>query len=47
MLQAGILWLTGGWDSALSLLRARVQALMGEIGSCKPHGMAKNKMKMF
>ena len=41
----GIPWRSSQWDSALSLPRARVQFLVGELRSCKPHSTAKKKKK--
>ena len=35
-------WQSSGQDSELSLLGAQVQSLVGELRSCKPHGVAKN-----
>ena len=36
---------SSGWDSALPPPRALVQSLVGELRSCMPHGMAKNREK--
>ena len=41
--QMGITWWPSGQDSALSLLRVRVQSLVGEVRSCKPYSLAKRK----
>ena len=38
-------WQSSDWDSALSLLRARVQSLVGEIRSHKLHSAAKKTKK--
>ena len=39
----GVSWQSSGQDSMLSLLRAQVQSLIRELGSCKPHGTAKKR----
>ena len=39
----GIPWRSSGWDSALSLPRAWVQSLVGELRSCEPCGPATEK----
>ena len=36
-----------GWDSALSLLRASVPSLVGELRFYKPHGVAKKQTKLW
>ena len=41
----GIPWWSSGKDSALSLLRARVQSLVRELRSCKPCSVAKKEKK--
>ena len=38
-------WRSSGEDLALSLTRARVQSLVGELRSHKLHGVAKKKKK--
>ena len=42
----GVPWWSSGWDSVLRLPRARVQSLVGELGSHKPHSVAKKKIKI-
>ena len=39
----GIPWLSNGWDSVLSLLRAQVQSLVKELRSHTQHSKAKKK----
>ena len=39
----GITWLSSGWDSMLSPLRAQVQFLVGELRSHQPCGTAEKK----
>ena len=39
----GIPWQSGGEDSVLSLLKAWVQSLIGELRSCKLGSMAEKK----
>ena len=43
----GIPWRSSGWDYALSLLRAWVQSLVGELRSHKPFGGAIKKRKKW
>ena len=38
-------WQSSGWDSVLSLPRAWVWSLVGELGSCKPRGQKNPKTK--
>ena len=42
----GIPWWSSGWDSVLSLPRARVQSLVRELRSHKAHRVAKKKKKL-
>ena len=37
----GLPWRSSGWDSELPLQGARVQSLVGELGSRVPHGQKK------
>ena len=39
----GIPWQSSGWESALSLPRAWVQSLVGELKSHKPRSTAKKE----
>ena len=39
----GITWWPSAQDSALSLLRVRVQSLVSEVRSCKPYSLAKRR----
>lgn len=41
----GVPWWSSGYNSVLLLLRAWIQSLNGELGSCKPCSMAKLKKK--
>lgn len=41
--QMGITWWPSAQDSALSLLRVRVQSLVSEVRSCKPYSLAKRR----
>ena len=43
----GIPWRSSGQDSALSLLRAQVQSLVGELRSHKPCSTAKKKKSRY
>lgn len=43
----GIPWGSSGYDLAVSLLRAQVQLLAGELRARKPHGVAKRKKKQL
>ena len=36
----GLPWWSSGWDSVLPLQGAWVPSLVGELGSCMPHGTA-------
>ena len=39
----GVSWRSSGWDSVLSLPRAQVQPLVGELRSQKLYGVTKKK----
>ena len=43
----GITWLSSGWDSMLSPLRAQVQFLVGELRSHQPCGTAEKKKTTY
>ena len=43
IINMGIPWWFRSQDSILSLLRAQVQSLVGELGSLRPHGAAKER----
>ena len=36
-------WRSSGWDAMLLLQRAWILSLVGDLRSCMPHGMAKNR----
>lgn len=40
-------WLSSGYNSVLSLLRAQAQSLVRELRFYKPCGMAQKKKKVF
>lgn len=44
-MKTGLPWWSSGMDSVLSQMTAQVQSLEEELGSCKPHSVAKNKNK--